>query len=98
MPLASNEIRHRAIQFSRNWTAAKSEAAEKQTFWNEWFEVFGLRRATVASFEAPSTNWGPDKLNWGSVNIIVMSSLDTVSGWVRGFAFRHKSFYLRSLH
>jgi hypothetical protein len=53
MPLAWNEIRHRAIKFADDWAKAASEAGEKQTFWNEFFEVFGIARKTVASFEAP---------------------------------------------
>jgi hypothetical protein len=43
MPLSWNEIRHRAIQFSHNWAGTRSEAAEKQTFWNEFFDVFGIQ-------------------------------------------------------
>jgi hypothetical protein len=49
--LSWNEVRDRAIRFSRNWCAARSERADKQTFYNEFFEVFGLRRASVAAFE-----------------------------------------------
>ena len=44
MPLSWNEIRHRAIQFAHNWAGTRSEAAEKQTFWNEFFDVFGIQR------------------------------------------------------
>jgi hypothetical protein len=53
MPLSWNEIRHRAIQFAHNWAGTRSEAAEKQTFWNEFFDVFGIQRRLVASFEEP---------------------------------------------
>ena len=53
MPLAWNEIRHRAIKFANENSHATSEAGEKQTFWNEFFDVFGIARKTVASFEAP---------------------------------------------
>ena len=54
MPALSwNEIRQRAFRFSREWEGAKDERAEAQTFWNEFFEVFGFRRRTVASFEEP---------------------------------------------
>ena len=54
MPALSwNEIRQRAIQFSRDWKGAQDERAESQTFWNEFFNVFGIRRRTVASFEEP---------------------------------------------
>jgi hypothetical protein len=41
MPISWNEIRHNAIKFSREWAGVKSESAEKQTFWNEFFQVFG---------------------------------------------------------
>jgi hypothetical protein len=47
MPLSWNEIRHRAIQFAHNWASPRSEAAEKQTFWNEFFDVFGIQRRLV---------------------------------------------------
>ncbi len=56
MPLSWNEIRSRAITFARNWSAATREKAEAQTFWNEFFAVFGIRRRTVASFEEPVRN------------------------------------------
>jgi hypothetical protein len=56
MPLSWNEIRQRAIDFSRRWSTAERERAEAQTFWNEFFEVFGVRRRTVASFEEPVRN------------------------------------------
>jgi hypothetical protein len=56
MPISWNEIRHNAIRFSRDWTGAKSESAEKQTFWNEFFDVFGLKRRLVATFEEPVKN------------------------------------------
>ncbi|MBU3666870.1 MAG: class I SAM-dependent DNA methyltransferase [Chthoniobacterales bacterium] len=50
--LSWNEVRDRAIRFSRRWKEnAASERSEKQTFWNEFFDVFGIRRASVASFE-----------------------------------------------
>ena len=42
MLVSWNEIRHNAIKFSRDWTGAKIESAEKQTFWNEFFQVFGV--------------------------------------------------------
>ncbi len=56
MRLSWNEIRQRAIAFSHEWRDADRERAEAQTFWNEFFEVFGLRRRTVASFEEPVKN------------------------------------------
>ncbi len=53
MPLSLNEIKDRALGFSREWEDAKAERAEAQTFWNEFFNVFGLSRRRLASFEEP---------------------------------------------
>ena len=68
MPLSWNEIRHRAITFSRDHKDATSEQGERQTFWNEFFEVFGKKRRHVATFEEPvkklSGNWGYIDLFW----------------------------------
>jgi len=68
MPLSWNEIRERAIRFSKDWADASSEQAERQTFWNELFDVFGIRRKLVASFEEPvrkiSGQWGFIDLFW----------------------------------
>lgn len=68
MPLSWNEIRHRAIAFANEWEGETREAAERQTFWNDFFLVFGIRRRTVASFEEPvrklSGSWGAIDLFW----------------------------------
>jgi hypothetical protein len=58
MPLPWNEIRDRAIAFSREWQEEKSERAEAQTFWNEFFAVFGVPRRRVATFEEPVKRLG----------------------------------------
>ncbi len=49
--LTLNEIRARALAFSKDWKGEKSESAEKQSFWNEFFSIFGIHRRRVASFE-----------------------------------------------
>jgi N-6 DNA Methylase len=68
MPLSWNEIRHRAIAFSRECQGETREAAERQSFWNDFFNVFGVRRRTVATFEEPvrklSGDWGFIDLFW----------------------------------
>lgn len=51
MPLSWNQIRDRAIAFSKEWEDAESEQAEAQSFWNGFFDVFGISRKRVASFE-----------------------------------------------
>jgi len=51
MPLSWNEIRSRAHEFSRRWAGEESERAEAQSFWNDFFNVFGIQRRRVAVFE-----------------------------------------------
>jgi hypothetical protein len=51
--LSWNEIRQRAIAFSHDFKGTTEERAEAQSFWNEFFHVFGIKRRTVASFEEP---------------------------------------------
>src|ERR1039457_1073296 len=53
MPLSWNEIRDRALAFSREWDDESSEDAEAKSFWDSFFNVFGISRRRVASFEAP---------------------------------------------
>ena len=50
-PLSWNEIRSRAHTFSKEWQDEVSEKSEAQSFWNEFFNVFGISRRRVASFE-----------------------------------------------
>lgn len=54
-PLAWNEIRDRAVQFAADWRGETQENAEAQTFWNEWFEVFGIKRRRYVQFERKAT-------------------------------------------
>ena len=51
MPLSLNEIRERARAFATEWAGETSERAEAQSFWNGFFEVFGVKRRRVAVFE-----------------------------------------------
>lgn len=51
MPLSWNEIKSRALAFSREWKGEGSERAEAQSFWNGFFAVFGVDRKRVAVFE-----------------------------------------------
>ena len=51
MPLSWNEIKDRARRFSREWAEEASEDAEAKSFWDAFFEVFGVSRRRVATFE-----------------------------------------------
>ena len=51
MPLSWNEIKDRALHFSREWSEETSERAEAKTFWDGFFQIFGISRKRVATFE-----------------------------------------------
>jgi len=53
MRLSWNEIRVRAAAFAEEWKDAHYEKGETQSFYNDFFEVFGVKRRRVASFEEP---------------------------------------------
>jgi hypothetical protein len=51
MPLSWNEIKDRALKFSREWADEASEDAEAKSFLDDFFNVFGVPRRRVATFE-----------------------------------------------
>ncbi len=51
MRLSWNEVRVRAARFARDWRDAEYEKGETQSFYNAFFEVFGVKRRTVARYE-----------------------------------------------
>ena len=53
MVLSWNEIKDRALKFSKEWEGETRERAEKDSFWNDFFHIFGISRRRVASFEEP---------------------------------------------
>ena len=51
MRLSWNEIRVRAASFARKWADAGYEKGETQSFYNDFFRIFGKRRESVARYE-----------------------------------------------
>ena len=51
MRLSWNEMRVRAAGFARAWRGAAYEKGETQSFYNEFFRIFGVRRRSVARYE-----------------------------------------------
>ena len=51
MPLSWNEIKSRALAFTQEWKDEVSEDAEAKSFWDDFFNVFGISRRRVATFE-----------------------------------------------
>ena len=58
MRLSWNEIRARAARFADEWRNARYERGESQSFYNDFFDVFGVTRRRVASFEEPVKRLG----------------------------------------
>ncbi|NLD13502.1 MAG: class I SAM-dependent DNA methyltransferase [Gammaproteobacteria bacterium] len=58
MPLSWNEIKSRALAFSKEWESEASENAEAKSFWDDFFHIFGISRRRVASFELPVKKLG----------------------------------------
>ena len=52
MRLSWNEVRARAAAFAEDWKDAAYEKGETQSFYNAFFDVFGVRRRNVARYEA----------------------------------------------
>ena len=61
MRLSWNEIRERAADFDREWADAAYEKGETQRFYNEFFDIFGVRRRTVARYKS-TTSAAPNVL------------------------------------
>ena len=88
MPLSWNEIRDRAVAFSKEFEGEASEDAEAKSFWDAFFNVFGITRRRVASFEEPVTKsdgkGGYIDLLWKGVLLVEHKSrgkdLDRASG------------------
>ena len=78
MRLSWNEIRVRAARFADEWKSAHYERGESQTFYNEFFEVFGVTRRRVASFEEPVKKLGDERgfidLFWKGVLLVEQKS------------------------
>ena len=97
MSLSWNEVRSRARGFSHQWAGSTSEGADKQTFWNEFFEVFGIKRRSVACFEVSvknlSGNYDRIDLFWKGTLLVEHKSAGKNLGQAESQAFD----YIQSL-
>ena len=74
-----SEIRARAAAFSEKHREARYEKGETQTFYNDFFEVFGINRRQVATYEKRVQNFTRDKqgfidLFWPATLIVEQKS------------------------
>lgn len=51
MRLSWDEIKRRSKAFSEEWHDAHYEKGETQSFYNDFFDIFGIKRRTVAVYE-----------------------------------------------
>ena len=99
MPISWNEIRHNAIRFTNDWAGETREAAEGKSFWDAFFDVFGLTRRHVASFEEPVRNirgqYGFIDLFWSGVLLVEHKSFGKDLGKAESQAFSYIQDLLR---
>ncbi len=78
MRLSWNEVRVRAASFARDWRDAAYEKGETQSFYNDFFEVFDVRRRSVARYEEHVAKLGNGRgfidLFWPGVLIVEQKS------------------------
>lgn len=76
--LSWNQIRANAARFAEDWKTAKYERGETQSFYNDFFEVWGVKRRKVASFEEPVKKLGGKQgfidLFWKGVLLVEQKS------------------------
>jgi hypothetical protein len=74
MPLSWNEIKSRSFAFAKEWENESSEDAEAKSFWDGFFNIFGISRRRVASFEEPVKKLGDKRgfidLFWKGVLVV----------------------------
>ena len=71
MPLSWNEIKDRALKFSKNWDDAKDEKSEAQRFWIDFFDIFGFTKQHVFAFEHAINKQGSSyKGNHGWIDLL----------------------------
>ncbi len=72
MALIWNEIKKRSIEFVKEWENETREQAEAKTFWDSFFNIFGITRRRIASFEEPVKQLGKD---YGFIDLFWKSNL-----------------------
>lgn len=78
MPLSWNEIKSRALAFSKRWADAGNEDSEAKPFLIDFFEIFGITDKRIASFEHAVKKHGGGAgyvdLFWPGILLVEMKS------------------------
>ncbi|MFH1196891.1 MAG: DNA methyltransferase [bacterium] len=72
MALSWNEIKKRSIEFVKEWEHESREDAEAKSFWDAFFNIFGISRRRIASFEEPVKQLGKE---YGFIDLFWKSNL-----------------------
>ena len=94
--LALNQIRANARKFSLEWHDAVKENAESQTFWNEFFEVFGVNRRKVGGlFEMPIKKQSGTQGRIANATLFEFGVMTSImhNAWMRAVCGRLESRY-----
>jgi len=98
MRLGWDEIKRRAKAFSEEWKDAHYERGQTQTFYNEFFEIFGIKRKQVAIYEQRvkllNSKHGFIDLFWPGTLVIEQKSANLDLGRAQGQALD----YVEGLH
>lgn len=70
--LTQFELRNNALAFVKEWEGETRERAESQTFWNDFFKIFGITRRRIATFEEPVKKLGDKR---GSIDLFWKGTL-----------------------
>ncbi len=78
MPISWNEIKSRALAFSKHWADASNEDSEGKPFLIAFFEIFGITNKRIASFEHAVKKYGGGAgyvdLFWPGILLVEMKS------------------------
>ncbi|MEQ1668059.1 MAG: type IIL restriction-modification enzyme MmeI, partial [Sulfuriferula sp.] len=78
MPLSWNDIKTRALAFSKHWANAANEDSEAKPFLIDFFEIFGITNKRVATFEHAVKKHGGKQgfvdLFWPGILLVEMKS------------------------
>ena len=80
------KIRVRATKFVEKWHGETSETAEAQSFWNDFFEIFGRTRRGIAFYEFQARRY---EKRQGKLQSTVAGRIDML--WPGVLAVEHKS-------
>ena len=95
MPLSWKQIYANALEFAKKWKGTTDESAEAQSFLNDLFEVFGVDRKRVGTFETKvpmgENRSGYIDMLWKGVILVEMKStgksLDRAYAQAKDYAF-----------